>query len=190
MTIQRRTALAATLLAAAALGLPSISLAQKKLVLGFSQVGAESGWRTANTESIKSAAKEAGIELTPAGSTHPYRKDPEDRVIRIAPTFPELAEVTRRTNEVRSEGEAIEQEMRSEVKAARKEAEVSAREIVRWVWVVVMETGPFGRASGCEQVASGQLDDVDGAAAEDRQRRQIAVRRVEIDEGAGLGGAT
>jgi DNA-binding transcriptional MocR family regulator len=38
-------------------------------------------------------AKEAGIELTPAGATHPYRKDPEDRTIRIAPTFPELSEV-------------------------------------------------------------------------------------------------
>ncbi|MDG4800316.1 ABC transporter substrate-binding protein [Micromonospora sp. WMMD980] len=34
-----------------------------KLVLGFSQVGAESGWRTANTTSIKEAAGEAGIEL-------------------------------------------------------------------------------------------------------------------------------
>jgi ABC-type sugar transport system substrate-binding protein len=34
-----------------------------KIVLGFSQVGAESGWRTANTESIKSAAADAGIEL-------------------------------------------------------------------------------------------------------------------------------
>lgn len=34
-----------------------------KIVLGFSQVGAESGWRTANTESIKSAATEAGITL-------------------------------------------------------------------------------------------------------------------------------
>ncbi|KIH99974.1 LacI family transcriptional regulator [Streptomonospora alba] len=33
------------------------------IVLGFSQVGAESGWRTANTESIKNAAKDAGIEL-------------------------------------------------------------------------------------------------------------------------------
>lgn len=31
--------------------------------LGFAQVGAESGWRTANTESIKSAAEEAGIDL-------------------------------------------------------------------------------------------------------------------------------
>lgn len=36
---------------------------QKKIVLGFSQLGAESDWRSANSESIKSAAKEAGIEL-------------------------------------------------------------------------------------------------------------------------------
>ena len=38
-------------------------------------------------------AKEAGLELTPAGATHPHGKDPDDRVIRIAPTFPELADV-------------------------------------------------------------------------------------------------
>jgi DNA-binding transcriptional MocR family regulator len=40
-------------------------------------------------------AKDAGLELTPAGATHPYGKDPDDRVIRIAPTFPELADVER-----------------------------------------------------------------------------------------------
>jgi len=34
-----------------------------KLVLGFAQVGAESGWRTANTKSIQDSAKEAGYEL-------------------------------------------------------------------------------------------------------------------------------
>jgi len=34
-----------------------------KIVLGFSQVGAESGWRTANTISIKDAAATAGIDL-------------------------------------------------------------------------------------------------------------------------------
>ena len=45
------------------MALPSAAWAQKKIVLGFSQVGAESEWRTANTESIKSAAKDAGIEL-------------------------------------------------------------------------------------------------------------------------------
>jgi len=34
-----------------------------KIVLGFSQVGAESGWRTANTKSIQDSAAAAGIEL-------------------------------------------------------------------------------------------------------------------------------
>jgi DNA-binding transcriptional MocR family regulator len=38
-------------------------------------------------------AREAGIVLTPAGATHPYGKDPEDRTIRIAPSFPKLGEV-------------------------------------------------------------------------------------------------
>jgi simple sugar transport system substrate-binding protein len=47
---------------AAAIAHPS-AFAQKKIVLGFSQIGAESEWRTANTESIKQAAKDAGIEL-------------------------------------------------------------------------------------------------------------------------------
>jgi len=42
---------------------------------------------------VVALAQEAGIELTPAGATHPYGKDPEDRTIRIAPTFPDLAEV-------------------------------------------------------------------------------------------------
>ena len=63
-TIHRRRLIAATAttLCATAL-LPGLVLAQKKIVLGFSQVGAESEWRTANTESIKSAARDAGIEL-------------------------------------------------------------------------------------------------------------------------------
>ncbi|GAB4009675.1 PLP-dependent aminotransferase family protein [Nocardioides ultimimeridianus] len=38
-------------------------------------------------------AKEAGIALTPAGSAFPLGKDPDDRNIRLAPTFPSLAEV-------------------------------------------------------------------------------------------------
>jgi simple sugar transport system substrate-binding protein len=37
--------------------------AADKIVLGFAQVGAESGWRTANTKSIQDSAKAAGIEL-------------------------------------------------------------------------------------------------------------------------------
>ncbi|MDQ0772729.1 ABC-type sugar transport system substrate-binding protein [Streptomyces aurantiacus] len=35
----------------------------KKISLGFAQVGSESGWRTANTKSVKAAAKEAGYTL-------------------------------------------------------------------------------------------------------------------------------
>ena len=35
----------------------------KKITMGFSQIGAESEWRTANTESVKKAAADAGIEL-------------------------------------------------------------------------------------------------------------------------------
>ena len=42
---------------------------------------------------VVALAKEAGLELTPAGTTHPDGNDPEDRTVRIAPTFPELAEV-------------------------------------------------------------------------------------------------
>ncbi|MGV7033497.1 aminotransferase class I/II-fold pyridoxal phosphate-dependent enzyme [Methylobacterium symbioticum] len=42
---------------------------------------------------VVALAKEAGIALTPAGATHPYGKDPHDRTLRIAPTFPSLAEV-------------------------------------------------------------------------------------------------
>ncbi len=38
-------------------------------------------------------AKEAGIALTPAGASFPYGKDPRDRNIRLAPSFPSLDEV-------------------------------------------------------------------------------------------------
>jgi DNA-binding transcriptional MocR family regulator len=38
-------------------------------------------------------AAEAGIAVTPAGATFPYGDDPRDANIRIAPTFPPLAEL-------------------------------------------------------------------------------------------------
>jgi DNA-binding transcriptional MocR family regulator len=38
-------------------------------------------------------AKDAGIAVTEAGSAYPYRKDPEDKNIRIAPSFPSEAEL-------------------------------------------------------------------------------------------------
>src|SRR5262252_4893437 len=42
---------------------PAAGGAAKPIVLGFSQIGAESEWRTANTTSIQGAAQEAGITL-------------------------------------------------------------------------------------------------------------------------------
>jgi simple sugar transport system substrate-binding protein len=53
--------LAAAFVAAFAVTIPA--LAAKPLVIGFSQVGAESEWRTANTVSIKDAAKKEGVTL-------------------------------------------------------------------------------------------------------------------------------
>ncbi|MFC5609500.1 ABC transporter substrate-binding protein [Variovorax soli] len=63
MTLNRRTLTAAMAAASLTGALPLSAFAQKKIVLGFAQVGAESEWRTANTESIKSSAAEAGIDL-------------------------------------------------------------------------------------------------------------------------------
>jgi len=42
---------------------------------------------------IIALCKEAGVTMTNAGATHPYGNDPEDRYIRIAPSFPSLAEL-------------------------------------------------------------------------------------------------
>ncbi len=42
---------------------------------------------------VVALAKEAGISLTPAGASFPHGNDPRDRNIRLAPTFPVLAEV-------------------------------------------------------------------------------------------------
>jgi DNA-binding transcriptional MocR family regulator len=43
---------------------------------------------------VVALAKEAGIALTPAGSSFPHGDDPNDANIRIAPTMPPLDEVT------------------------------------------------------------------------------------------------
>ena len=43
---------------------------------------------------IVDRAMKAGVKLTPAGSTWPYHRDPEDKNIRIAPTYPTLEDLS------------------------------------------------------------------------------------------------
>src|SRR6187431_3617347 len=62
MNISRR-ALLTVPLAALLLASCSREKQDERIVLGFSQIGAESEWRTANTESIKSAAATMNIDL-------------------------------------------------------------------------------------------------------------------------------
>ena len=61
MRLTRRNLLGAAMAASLAVAAPAF--AAKPLTIGFSQVGAESEWRTANTASIKDAARKAGVNL-------------------------------------------------------------------------------------------------------------------------------
>jgi ABC-type sugar transport system substrate-binding protein len=63
MKSARRTVMGMALGVVLGMGTLSGAFAAKPLVMGFSQVGAESEWRTANTNSIKDAAKDAGVTL-------------------------------------------------------------------------------------------------------------------------------
>ncbi|MBQ8858774.1 MAG: aminotransferase class I/II-fold pyridoxal phosphate-dependent enzyme [Clostridia bacterium] len=47
---------------------------------------------------VYTLAKEAGVTLTQVGATFPYGKDPEDRNLRLAPTFATVAEIETATD--------------------------------------------------------------------------------------------
>lgn len=49
--------------------------------------------RPGTASRVVELAKAAGIALTPAGAAYPYGKDPQDTVLRLAPSLPPLEEV-------------------------------------------------------------------------------------------------
>jgi DNA-binding transcriptional MocR family regulator len=44
-------------------------------------------------KNVVDLARKLGLALTPAGATWPYGRDPQDRTLRLAPTFPPLQDV-------------------------------------------------------------------------------------------------
>jgi DNA-binding transcriptional MocR family regulator len=44
-------------------------------------------------KTVVDLARQVGLALTPAGATWPYGRDPQDRTLRLAPTFPPLQDV-------------------------------------------------------------------------------------------------
>ena len=48
-------------------------------------------------KAIVAKAAEAGVKMTEAGATFPYGKDPRDRNIRIAPSYPTEEELRKAT---------------------------------------------------------------------------------------------
>jgi ABC-type sugar transport system substrate-binding protein len=72
MTVLKKTLIAGTVISLSAMALTACGSDDGgkdsasdggKLTMGFAQVGAESGWRTANTTSIQDSAKDAGVDL-------------------------------------------------------------------------------------------------------------------------------
>lgn len=53
--------------------------------------------RPGKAKRVVQLAKEAGVQLTGAGAAFPYRNDPEDRNIRIAPSLPSLKDIEKAT---------------------------------------------------------------------------------------------
>src|SRR5213593_4476928 len=61
--MKRTFGIASTVFLGITIAYAGLARADKKIVLGFSQIGAESEWRTANTKSIKDSAEKADITL-------------------------------------------------------------------------------------------------------------------------------
>ena len=57
---------------------------QRPIILGFSQLGSESGWRIGNTRSVVKAAADAGIQLMERNAEQKQEKATEVRRRKLA----------------------------------------------------------------------------------------------------------
>ena len=89
---------------------PKFTLVENELTMGLSEVGG-CAWTKPRggyfvsfdapegcAKRIVQLAKEAGVTMTDAGATWPYKHDPYDSNIRIAPTLPPLYELREALN--------------------------------------------------------------------------------------------
>lgn len=103
--LQDANGLAAHMAKHAAILRPKFELVVRKLSEGLTEAGA-CAWSNprggyfvsfdapeGTAKRIVSLAKEAGVTMTGAGATYPYKQDPHDSNIRIAPTLPPLGEL-------------------------------------------------------------------------------------------------
>ena len=84
---------------------PRFQLVEERLAAGLGELGVAT-WTNprggyfvsfegpeGSAKAIVSLAKELGVTMTGAGATWPYKQDPHDSNIRIAPTFPSLEDL-------------------------------------------------------------------------------------------------
>ena len=84
---------------------PRFQLVEERLTTGLGELGVAT-WTNprggyfvsfegpeGSAKAIVSLAKELGVTMTGAGATWPYKQDPHDSNIRIAPTFPSLEDL-------------------------------------------------------------------------------------------------
>ena len=144
MKMNRRTALQGAAALTLATSVP-LAFGQKKITLGFSQIGAESEWRTANSESIKSAAKESGIDLKFADA----QQKQENQIKAIRSFIAQKVDVIAFSPVVESGFETVLREAKAaKIPVILTDRAVNAKDTSLWVTFMGSDFTEEGRKAG------------------------------------------